>query len=307
MEASIALKNITKRYGSKSVLQQISFGVEKGTALSIVGPGAAGKTTLLQILTGLTHPDTGTVYVQGMNLSENVRHIKKRIGYMPEIDALNPEATLLRNLQMNGIFCGMQSKVAAARIMQLLEEYNLLEYMHNYPDEVSPSVRRRITFLRAILSDPDILLLDAPMANNDYSARKRIWEYIRTGRGEKTVVITHRDISEAEHHADRIIYLERGKIITDGSPAKLRENAELTTEYVLQFTDVQPEYHERLRSMKAVVDIEQHEKTIVLRLKDAGAFQHILQEFKPVLQNYTVNELSLNEVLFEFPHIERGV
>ncbi|HKJ67082.1 MAG TPA: ABC transporter ATP-binding protein [bacterium] len=307
MEASIALKNITKRFGSKTVLQQVSFGVEKGTTLSIVGPGAAGKTTLLQILTGLTRPDDGAVYIRGMNLAENLRHIKKRIGYMPETDALNLDATLLQNLQMSGIFCGMKLRDASARASQYLEEYHLLEYSHNYPDEVSASVRRRFTFIRAILPDPEILLLDAPLANNDYSTRKRIWEYVRSGRGEKTVVITHRDMSEAEPHADRIIYLEQGKIITDGSPAKLRENAELTTEYILRFRELQPEYYEQLRSMREVVDIEQHELTVVLRLKEPAAFQRIIQDYESVLQDHRVHELSLNEVLFEFPHIQLGV
>ncbi|MEJ2049792.1 MAG: ABC transporter ATP-binding protein [Calditrichota bacterium] len=306
MEASIALKNITKRYNDTTILRQVSFGIEKGTVLCLVGPGGSGKTTLLRILTGITHPDDGAIYIQGMALSDHLKEIRKLYGYLPEDNGLNPNWTLFRNLRLHGILYGMTGRAATSRIMELCEQFQVLEHVHDFPDELSPSIIKRATFIRTILHDPPILYLDEPTTGTDYSTKKRIWGYIQNHIREKTVLVTLRDLAEAERYADRIVVMDDGRIVTDGTPEKLLEDAARSTEYILQFKSATPAQYQRLKALESVVDVEQEKNTFTLLLKDSGAFDNILQEFKNDIMDYQVKKLTLNEVFFELPQIDQG-
>jgi len=307
MEASIALKNITKRYGETTVLRQISFGIEKGSALCLVGPGGAGKSVLVRIMTGITLPDDGSVYIHGMAMHEHLRQVRGLYGYLPENNGLNPNWSLLHNLRLHGVVSGMTTRAATGRIMELAEQFQVLEYIHDFPDEISPSIVKRAAFIRTILPDPPILFLDEPTTGTDYPTKKRIWDYILGHRGQKTILVTLRDLAEAQEYADRIVVMDEGRIITDGTPDKLLADAARSTEYVLLFAHATPDHYQRLRAHEAVVDIEQEENTFTLLLKEPEAYQEILDTFGKDIVNSRVKKLTLNEVFFELPHIDQGI
>lgn len=307
MEASVALKNITKRYGDTSVLRQISFGIEKGSALCLVGPGGAGKSLLLRIMTGVTLPDDGSVYIHGMGMNEHLREVRELYGYLPENNGLNPNWTLLHSLRLHGVVSGMTARAATARIMELAMQFQLLEYLHDFPDEISPSIVKRAAFIRTILPDPPILFLDEPTTGTDYPTKKRIWEYILGHRGQKTVLVTLRELAEAQEYADRIVVMDEGRIITDGTPDKLLDDAAKSTEYILQFTQATPELYQALRAHEAVVDIEQEGDTFTLLLSEPDAYQSLLDTFGKDIVDSRVKKLTLNEVFFELPHIDQGI
>lgn len=299
MEASIALKEVSRRYGESGGLRRLSFGVEKGTVFAVVGPSGAGKSILLRILTTLTKPDSGTIYIHGLNMEARSRQIRQMCGYVPEQNTLDPDSTLYENFRTHGLLFGLSSKVAESQSKQLLERFSLAEYAHELPEVLSYGQLRQALFARALIHQPKILYMDEPVANVDSITQRNIWDFINEKRGKMTFLFTTRDMHTAEEFADRILILHQGNRITLGTPQEIRQAAFHASQFTIRFKSVNPEFFSILENIREVKHIEQHGRTYVITLIDPREIAEVTKhlDFRQVEQ-VSVREPSLRDFLF---------
>ncbi|WP_175926205.1 nodulation factor ABC transporter ATP-binding protein NodI [Burkholderia cepacia] len=223
--APIDFRNVEKRYGDKLVVNGLSFTVQAGECYGLLGPNGAGKTTTLKMLLGLTHPDTGTISLCGEPVPSRARHARQRVGVVPQFDNLDPDFTVRENLLVFSRYFGMSAQAAHALVKPLLEFAKLENKADAKVGELSGGMKRRLTLARALVNDPDVLVLDEPTTGLDPQARHLMWERLRSllARG-KTILITTHFMEEAERLCDRLCVIEEGRKIAEGAPHALIES-----------------------------------------------------------------------------------
>jgi len=301
MEASISLKNVTKRYATRQALKRISFGVEKGSIFCVAGPSGAGKSTLLEILTTQIRPDDGVIYIHGLNLAESPEKVRMLSGYMPDCNTLNYDATVYENLRLHGLLHGLKPETTASRVMRYLDRFQLLEFAHEMPENLSAGLQRRVVFTRAVMHHPEILYLDEPFAGVDYVTHKLMMDYLEEMHGNHTVFLSSRNLQQVEKIADRVVIMHAGEILTDGTPDKLKSDVQQHPHYRITFKTANPKYAELLKSLESVIRIEQAGRTCTLQLRSPADFANIVRQFQvDQIHNLQIISPDLSDVLFEF-------
>ena len=225
MSAAIELKGVRKRFGETIALDLPEFLVPERTVLALIGPSGCGKSTLLRLLTGLIRPDQGQVLVGGTPMGPTTRStILPRIGYMIQDGGLFPHLTALENAALVARHRGWARERVDARIRELLELTRLDEaLLGRYPSELSGGQKQRVALMRALMLDPDVLLMDEPLAALDPMIRSRLQRDLREvfRRLRKTVLFVTHDLAEAATVADEVALLRAGRLIQRGKPADL--------------------------------------------------------------------------------------
>ncbi len=308
MEASIALKDVSKRYPNSAGLMRLSFGVETGTVFAVVGASGSGKSTLLRILTNLAKPDLGTIYIHGLNMDARSRQIRRMCGYVPDQNTLDAESTLYENFRTHGLLFGLSTKDAESEATSLLERFDLVDYAHEFPGTLSFGQLRLALFVRALIHRPKILYMDEPTANVDSLNKKKIWDYVSEKRGEMTFLFTTRDMQAAEEFADRILILHQGERVTLGTPQELRKAAFQAPKFSIRFKTVDQRYHELLESIPEVKHVAQHGRTYVITLLDSRDIAEVTKhlDFQQV-ENVSLRQPSLRDFLFDLTAAEEGI
>ncbi|MAJ44880.1 MAG: hypothetical protein CMF96_09095 [Candidatus Marinimicrobia bacterium] len=254
MEASITLKSIAKKFGGKAVLADLSFGVEKGTRFVIVGKNGSGKTTLLKLLVGLIETDAGSAYIHGVNIKTRGEETRAITGYMPQITNLDNEIDIFNNISLYAELQGMNPENIKNRIFELSKELDYIKYLKMLPTELSYGHLRVACFLRAIVHNPDVILLDEPTTGLDLRMRKKIWEILEGMKDKKTIVFTTQNLQEGERYANRIAILYNGNIKMDGTIDKLIETTQGLSRYKITFKDRPPkDFLENIKENPKVV------------------------------------------------------
>ena len=238
MEASISLKKIGKNVQNKSILAGLSFGIEKGTITSILGPNDSGKSLLLKMIAGGISPDFGSIYINGNNISTEDRKLRLKIGYMPQYINLDDNLNILENLQFHGRIYEMEQKQIFERIDFLTEKFHLKSLLYKFPGELSFGFLRKIIFVRTILHDPSIILLDEPTISLDLNSKSRLWKYINEIKAEKTIIYSTQTLLEIDNIDERIIFLSNGKIVLDGTYKQLVNKTDNLYKFVLEFKNL---------------------------------------------------------------------
>ena len=188
----------------------------------MIGPNGAGKTTTIRICLGLAGPDAGEIEAFGLPLPAQVREAKKRIGVVSQFDSLDPDFTCAENLRVYGAYFGLPRAVIDERVPKLLEFAALQSKAGAKPGELSGGMKRRLSLGRALVNDPDLLILDEPTTGLDPQARHLMWERLQNLLQQgKAILLTTHFMDEAERLCDRLIVLDHGKKIAEGSPRKL--------------------------------------------------------------------------------------
>ncbi len=223
--------NLTKRYGSATVVNDVSFAIAPGECLGVIGPNGAGKTTTIRMCLGLTVPDTGaiTFFPDAANASQaslkmprDVLAIKAALGVVAQFDTLDPDFSCAENLLVYGRYFGMQDAAIRARIPQLLEFAALTHKANAKPGELSGGMRRRLSLARALVNDPQLLLLDEPTTGLDPQARHLMWERLQALLGQgKSILLTTHFMDEAERLCSRLLVMDHGRKIAEGTPRDL--------------------------------------------------------------------------------------
>ena len=220
--------DLSKRYGGNSVVDQLSFSIAPGECLGVIGPNGAGKTTTIRMCLGLTNPDSGHIrYHPGagasaLHMPQDALAIKERLGIVSQFDSLDPDFSCAENLLVFGRYFGLKDAVIKERIPRLLEFAALTHKANAKLSELSGGMKRRLSLARALVNDPQLLLLDEPTTGLDPQARHLMWERLqRLVQQGKSILLTTHFMDEAERLCDRLLVLDHGKKMTEGTPREL--------------------------------------------------------------------------------------
>jgi ABC-2 type transport system ATP-binding protein len=251
----IDVTDLSKSYGPVEALSGVSFHVSSGEIVGLLGPNAAGKTTLMKILTGYLYPDEGSVYVNGLDVLERTREVQAQIGYLPENAPLYPELSVQAYLQLMADLRQIPEEERLARLSDAIHATGLADYLVRPIGQLSKGFRQRLGVAQAILHRPRLLILDEPTIGLDPTQVVEIRNLIRRLAQESTVVFSTHILSEVEALCDRVIILMNGRIRAD---ARLSELA-ATSDVIVVLDRTVAGVREALGSLAGVKDIEQLE------------------------------------------------
>ncbi len=223
-DASIVVSGVSKKFGKTMALSEVDLTVEAGTIVALLGPNGAGKTTLVRILTTLLKPDTGKATVAGYDIAKQPHQVRSMIGLAGQYPAVDENLTGRENLEMIGQLYHLSRKVAKERSLQLLKNFDLLDAANRRAKTYSGGMRRRLDLAAAILASPPILFLDEPTTGLDPRSRIGLWEVIADqAKGCKTVFLTTQYLEEADKLANKIVIIDRGRVLRQGTNQELKD------------------------------------------------------------------------------------
>ena len=222
--AAVVATGLRKAYGSRVAVDDISLRVERGECFGFLGPNGAGKTTTMRMLACLSMRDGGDLAVLGMDPDTDARALKARLGVVPQEINLDLELTVLENMLVYARYFGISRADATPRARELLAFVGLAEREDDTVDRLSGGMQRRLQIARALVNDPEMILLDEPTTGLDPQARHLVWDRLRALRATGTsVVITTHYMDEAARLCDRLVVIDHGRVIREGAPRTLVE------------------------------------------------------------------------------------
>lgn len=221
-ESLISARGLTKKFGDFTAVDAIDFDVAKGESFGLLGPNGAGKSTTMRIIAATSQRTSGTISILGRDPEEHGPQIRAHLGVVPQQDNLDGELTVTENLFIYGRYFGLSKKFIRDKVEELLDFAQLQEKRDSKVEALSGGMKRRLTIARALVSEPDILMLDEPTTGLDPQARHILWDRLfRLKETGVTLVITTHFMDEAEQLCDRLVVMDKGKIMAEGSPLEL--------------------------------------------------------------------------------------
>jgi len=217
----IKVEGLTKRYARTVAVDNISFEVEKGQIVGFLGPNGAGKTTTMRVLTCFLPPTAGSANVAGYDVIEHPFEVKKRIGYLPETPPVYPEMEVKEYVTFVGKLKGVPKADLANRVSQVIERCAIGDVQDKLIGKLSKGYRQRVGLAQAIIHNPDVLILDEPTAGLDPKQIIEIRELLKALSGEHTIILSTHILSEVEHSCDRVVIINKGKLVATDSVANL--------------------------------------------------------------------------------------
>ncbi|GIF49860.1 lipooligosaccharide transport system ATP-binding protein [Asanoa ferruginea] len=218
----IEATGLVKRFGGFTAVDGIDVAVRAGEAFGFLGPNGAGKSSTMRMIGCVSPVTEGSLRILGMDPARDGPAIRARLGVCPQTDNLDPELTVAENLTTYARFFGIPRKVARARAAELLEFVQLTERAGSKVEPLSGGMKRRLTIARALVNEPEVVLLDEPTTGLDPQARHLVWERLfRLKRQGVTLVLTTHYMDEAEQLCDRLVVMDGGRIVAEGSPRDL--------------------------------------------------------------------------------------
>jgi ABC-2 type transport system ATP-binding protein len=294
----IELKNVTKRFGDKTVLSDLNFDVREGEIFGFIGPSGSGKTTCIRLMTGVLEPTEGEVRLMGMDPAKPTANIRERFGYLPQLFVLYPNLTVKENMNFAGSLYGIGPVKRRRRIKEMLEFVELTEAANRLAANVSGGMLRRLELAASLLHDPPLLFADEPTAGIDPVLRGKFWDEFRHLRGQgRTIFVTTQYVGEIEY-CDRVGIIQEGRIVALDTPVGLRRTAlggemvDITTEELMRDSvadlrqlpvvhDVL--FHQQNRNQVRVNVVEASEAIpqLVQCLNSSGSVVVSVEEYKP--------------------------
>lgn len=299
--AAIVALNLTKKFGDLVAVNNVSFNIHQGEIVGILGPNGAGKTTTIRLLTGIfLLENPSKVEIFGKDITKKSHRYKKNFGIVPEVSNAFSDFTVWQNLKFSGSIHGVPKKLIEDRAMYLLSLFGLTEKKHSRTRSLSKGLKQRLNFCLALLHEPQILIFDEPMSGLDpFSVKLMRNQILQLKKQGKTILITTHDMMEAQNMCDRILIMNKGKIIADESPSALRERFKPTS--AVMFT-----IHEPLSTSqnKTIIDSfkqvkrkkDSYEISSLDILGDISKLHKISIENKINITNISINKTTLEEV-----------
>ncbi|HUF54184.1 MAG TPA: ATP-binding cassette domain-containing protein [Dehalococcoidia bacterium] len=220
----ISASGLVKRYGDFTAVDGVTFDVHRGECFGLLGPNGAGKTTTIRMITCVSPVSGGELLVDGMPVQDAPREIKSLLGVIPQESNLDAELSVRQNLRVYARYFDLPSREAERRIDEVLNFFQLNDKQNARIDELSGGLKRRLVIARGLINNPKILVLDEPTTGLDPQAKHMVWQKLRQLRTRGvTMLLTTHYMDEAEHLCDRIVIMDHGRIIAEGSPRPLIE------------------------------------------------------------------------------------
>jgi lipooligosaccharide transport system ATP-binding protein len=294
----ISAKSLSKRFAKLVAVDGIEFEVARGEAFGFLGPNGAGKTSTMRMIACVSPVTSGSLTIFGLDPAMHGAEIRARLGVVPQEDTLDLELTVRENLQMYGRFFDLPWDEAARRADELLEFVQLQERAKDKVDQLSGGMKRRLSVARALINQPDLLLLDEPTTGLDPQARHLVWDRLyRLKQRGATVVLTTHYMDEAEQLCDRLVVMDKAKIAAVGTPRELID--EYSTREVVELRFAADEHPNLDGVLKGVVDrVEALPDRVLLYTADgdaatAAVHRHGLRPESALIRRGTLEDVFL--------------
>jgi lipooligosaccharide transport system ATP-binding protein len=249
---AVVARSLIKRYGRFEAVRGIDFSAAERSCFGFLGPNGAGKTTTMRMISCMSPPTGGTLEVLGLPVVEQARAIKARMGVVPQENNLDEEVSVLENLLIYARYFGIRADVATPRAQEQLSFVQLEDKRDVQITQLSGGMKRRLLIARALMNEPEILILDEPTTGLDPQARHLVWEKLRTlKRAGVTLLLTTHYMEEAAQLCDRLVIMHEGRILVEGSPRELV--AAHTTRQVVEVFEPPEEVQSALASIEGSV------------------------------------------------------
>src|SRR6266545_1139107 len=254
-EVLVHARRLTKRFGTLTAVNAVDFDVRTGEAFGFLGPNGAGKTSTMKMIACSSPISEGELTVIGMDPRAQAAQIKAHLGVVPQTDNLDVELTVRENLEMYARYFDIPNEVGRRRTDELLEFVQLSERADDQVDPLSGGMKRRLTIARSLINEPDLIILDEPTTGLDPQARHLLWERLyRLKQRGATLIITTHYMDEAEQLCDRLVVMDKAKIVAEGSPRELIERYSTREVLELRFPDGRPGLDGRLDGLAERVE-----------------------------------------------------
>lgn len=271
----IEIKNLSKKFNDFTAVKNIDLVIKSGEFIGILGPNGAGKTTTIKIITGLLKPTTGNVYINGSSMNRDNKKVKGIMGIVPQYSNLDKELTVYENLLFSAKLFRVENH--KNKINELLDFVELSDFKDRMVANLSGGMARRLTIAKALINDPDIIIMDEPTVGIDLNGRRKIWDilkYLKTKN--KTLLLTTHYIEEAEYLCSRVCLIDKGAIIQDSTPTNLKEQLGI---YTVEYFD------EESKTIYKFFDSKQ------TALEYSASIESL---------NYTIRETTLEDVFYNY-------
>lgn len=299
--AIIEIKNVTKRFNDKLVLDNISYEINKGEIFGFIGPNGAGKSTLINIMTSLLVPDSGSVKICGYDIVKESLKAKENIGYVPQDIALLEELSAYDNLEFFGALYGLKGKLLKERIKEALEVTGLEDKRKQKVKKFSGGMKRRLNIATAIMHHPKVLIMDEPTVGVDPQSRNHIFTFTKKICKEwgTTVIYTSHYMEEVEELCERVFIIDLGKEIAYGNKEEIKSSVFPNNKVIIDASNMSGEALLKLENIEGILKVIDSENLITLTInsdfKLANAL-NILEEENVVIKKISYEEAKLEDV-----------
>ena len=298
MEASITLKKVGKIIGDKTILAGLSFGIERGSLVAIVGLNDSGKSVLLKLLSGYENPNYGQVFIQGLDMEKRRSDTRQLLGYVSYENDLDPWLTLEQNIRFNANLYSVGSETYKERINKYSSALNLKPYLNQYAFRVSGGIQKKAMLIRALIHDPDILILDEPTGYMDAESIRLTWDLLKDLKGDKSIIYVSNSLNEIEQAHDRILVFHEGRIIMDGHLDKLLESTLDYHQFQIEFDDLNDDLYKSLKNIATIVSPNRMDNTFHFYGRTRTVFFDVIKAASDkIMIDLDVRKLGLRDLL----------
>lgn len=253
MEASITLKKVGKLINDKTIVAGLTFGIERGSLVAVIGANDTGKSVLLRLLSGFEKPDYGNIFIHGLDMQKRRSKTRQLIGFVPHETDLDPWLSLEQNIKFSSLLFNVSDLDYKNRIKIYSDNLGITSYMGEIASQVSYGIQKRAMLVRALIHNPEILVLDEPTGFMDAPSVRLTWDLLKKIKGEKSIIYVSNALLEVEQAHDRILVFKDGKIIMDGSLDKLLESTLDYHQFQIEFDVLTDDLYKSLSNVATVV------------------------------------------------------
>ena len=251
----IIAENLTKYYGLKPAVQNVSFRIEKGEIVGFLGPNGAGKTTILRILTGFLQPTSGRILVDGLSGQTHSLDVRKRIGFLPETVPLYDELTVRQFLSFSGTIKGLSGKALNEEIDRVISACAMAEHRVRRIRHLSKGLKQRVGLAQALINNPPIVILDEPTTGLDPAQIVEVRRLIKDLAGQRTVLLSTHILPEVSQVCERVIIINQGRVIAEDTPSNLTGQLQKGLRTILHVDGPPEEVQAKLASLQGVTRV----------------------------------------------------
>ncbi len=251
----IIAENLTKYYGLKPAVQNVSFRIEKGEIVGFLGPNGAGKTTILRILTGFLQPTSGRILVDGLSGQTHSLDVRKRIGFLPETVPLYDELTVRQFLSFSGTIKGLSGKALNEEIDRVISACALAEHRVRRIRHLSKGLKQRVGLAQALINNPPIVILDEPTTGLDPAQIIEVRKLIKDLAGQRTVLLSTHILPEVSQICERVIIVNQGRVVAEDTPSNLTGQLQKGLRTILRVDGPPAEVQAKLESLEGVTRV----------------------------------------------------